>query len=167
MKIKLTAIFLSLMILAQPSLALAQGAQLSSDQAWDLVKQTPLGEKLEVKLKDGRSAKGEMILASDSELSLSLKNQQAAEFKRNEIREVRRLLPPDPDKQKLFAGIGVGIGLMAGLAIAVSQAERYCGDCRGERVGVVAAIVGLPIGGALLGRKLGSRGKRILIYRAY
>jgi len=165
MKAKLAAISLSLMILAQPSLALAQGAQLSSDQAWDLVKQTPLGEKLEVKLKDGRSAKGEMILASDSELSLSLKNQQAAEFKRNEIREVRRVLPPDPDKQKLFAGIGVGIGLMAGLAIAISQAERYCGDCQDERVGVAVAIVGLPVGGALLGRKLGSRGKRILIYR--
>jgi hypothetical protein len=166
MKAKLAVISLSLIIVAQPSLASAQGAQLSSDQAWDLVKQTPLGEKLEVKLKDGRSAKGEMILASDSELSLSLKNQQAAEFKRDEIREVRRVLPPDPDKQKLFAGIGVGIGLMAGLAIAISQAERYCGDCREEKVGVAVAMVALPVGGALIGRKLGGRGKRILIYQA-
>lgn len=167
MKTKLTAISLSLIILAQTPLALAQGTQLSSDQAWDLVKQTPLGEKLEVKLKEGRSVKGEMILASDSELSLSLKNQQAAEFKRDEIREVRRVLPPDPDKQKLYAGVGVGVGLITGIAIAISQSERYCGDCRGESVGAAAAIIGLTTGGAFLGRKLGSRGKRILIYRAY
>jgi hypothetical protein len=167
MKTKLTAIALSLMILAQAPLTLAQSTQLSSAQAWELVKRTPFGEKLEVKLKDGRSVKGEMILASASELSLSLKTQQAAELKRAEIREVRRILPPDPDKQKLFAGIGVGVGLIAGLALAISQAERYCGDCRDEKVGVAAAMVGLPVGGALLGRKLGSRGKRILIYQAY
>ncbi len=92
MKTKLTAISLSLMILAQAPLTLAQGAQLSSDRAWDLVKQTSLGEKLEVKLKEGRSVKGEMILASDSELSLSLKNQQAAEFKREADIDLSSLL---------------------------------------------------------------------------
>ncbi len=110
MKAKLIAITLSIMALAQAPLALAPSAHLSSDQAWELVRQTPLGEKLEVKLKGGSKVKGEMIIASDSELSLSVKNQQTAQLRRGEIREVRRFLPPDPDKQKLCAGIGVGDG---------------------------------------------------------
>lgn len=93
-----------------------------------MVKQTSLGEKLEVKLKDGRKVKGEMILASDSELSLSLKNQQAAQFKRDELREVRRVLPPDPEKQRIFQGIGLGVGLVAGLSVIGSQSDRYCSE---------------------------------------
>src|SRR5262245_15115269 len=97
MKTKLAAISLSLILSAQAQLALAQSSQLSSDQAWELIKQTTLGEKLEVKLKDGRKVKGEKILASDSELSLSIKNQQAAQFKRDEIRQVWQSLDPDPE----------------------------------------------------------------------
>src|SRR5262249_39842611 len=104
MKTKLAAVCLALIVSAQAPLALAQSAQLSSDQAWDLVKQTSLGEMLEVKLKDGRKLKGEKILASDSELSISLKNQQAAQFGRDEIREVRRVMPKDYDKQRFYQG---------------------------------------------------------------
>ncbi|MGH9841177.1 MAG: hypothetical protein ACREEM_20685 [Blastocatellia bacterium] len=166
MKTKLTAISLSLILLAQAPLASAQSTQLSSDRAWELVKQTPLGEKLEVKLKDDRKVKGEMIIASDSELSLSLKDQQTVQFKRDEVRVVWRFLPPDPDKQKIYSGIGVGVGLIAGLSLAVSQSERHCGDCRGTKVGLIAALVGMPIAGSLIGRKLGGRGKRIVIYQA-
>lgn len=59
-----------------------------------------------------------------------------------------------------------GIGLIAGLSLTVSQSERYCGDCRGTKVGLIAALVGLPIAGSLIGRKLASSGKRIVIYKA-
>jgi len=168
MKTKLAAICLSLIVSAQAPLALAQSAQLSSDQAWDLVKQTLLGEKLEVKLKDGRKVKGEMILASDSELSLSLKNQQAAQFKRDEVREVRRVMPPDREKQRVYGSIGVGVGLIVGVgvALAISQSDRNCFDCRGRTIGLTTILVGFPIAGSLIGRKLGGGGKRILIYQA-
>src|SRR5215475_4029410 len=106
MKTKLAAICLSLIVSTQAQIALAQSAQLSSDQAWDLVKQTTLGEKLVVKLKDGRTVKGEKVLVSDTELSLSIKNQQAAQFKRDEIQQVWRSLLPDPEKQKLYQSLG-------------------------------------------------------------
>jgi ferric-dicitrate binding protein FerR (iron transport regulator) len=167
MKTRLAAICLSLIVSAQAQLALAQSAQLSSDQAWELVKQTTLGEKLVVKLKDGKKLKGEKILVSDSELSLSIKNQQVAQFKRDEIRQVWRWLPPDPEKQRLYQGIGVGVGLLGGLAIAVaaSRPGEFCNDCRGRGIGLTAAVVGTTIAGALVGRKLAG-GKRILIYHA-
>jgi len=168
MKTKLTAICLSLIVLAQTPLVLAQSTQLSSDQAWEMVKQTFLGEKLEVKLKDGRKVKGEKILASDSELSLSLKDQQPTQFKRDEVREVRRTLPPDPDKQRFYSGVGVGAGLIAGVgvALAISQSDRNCSDCRGRAMGLTTILVGFPLAGSLIGRKLGGGGKRILIYQA-
>ena len=167
MKAKLAAICLSLIVSAQAQIALAQSAQLSSDQAWDLVKQTTLGEKLVVKLKDGRTVKGEKVLVSDTELSLSIKNQQAAQFNRDEIRQVWRSLRPDPEKQKLYQSLGFGVGLLGGIAIAVaaSRSDEPCYDCRGRGIGLAAAVIGTTTAGALIGRKLAG-GKRILIYQA-
>jgi hypothetical protein len=168
MKTKLAAVCLSLILPAQAQLALAQSAQLSSNQAWDLVKETMLGEKLEVKLKDGRKVKGNKVLVSDSELTLTIKNQQAAQFKRDEIRQVWRSLPPDPDKRTIYGTVGLGVGLVGGIALAaaVSRSNDPCYDCRGRGVGMVAAVVGMTTAGALIGRKLGGGGKRMLIYQA-
>jgi hypothetical protein len=166
MKTKLAAICLSLIVSAQAPLALAQNAQLSSDQAWELVKETTLGEKLELRLKDGRRVRGEKVLASDSELSLTLNNQQTAQFKRDEIRQVWRSLRPDPNTQRFYQGVGTAIGLVAGVAIAVgiSRSDKRCSDCEGRAVGMVAATVGMAIAGSLIGRKL-SGGKKMLIYQ--
>jgi len=168
MKTKLAAVCLSLILPAQAQLALAQSSQLSSNQAWDLVKETMLGEKLEVKLKDGRKVKGDKVLVSDSELSLTIKNQQVAQFKRDEIRQVWRSLSPDPDKKRLYETIGIGAGLVGGIALAaaVSRTNDSCYDCRGRGIGMVAAVVGVTTAGALIGRKLGGGGKRMLIYQA-
>jgi hypothetical protein len=167
MKSKLAAICLSLIVSFQAPLALGQTPQLSSDQAWELVKESNLGETLELKLKDGKKVKGEKVLASDTELSLTLKNKQPAQFKRDEIREVWRSLRPDRSKQKFYQGVGTGVGLLAGLAIAIgaSRSDRSCYDCRGRSVGIVTSIVGMTILGSLVGRKL-SRGKKIMIYHA-
>jgi hypothetical protein len=44
MQPKMAAICLSLIVSVQAPLALAQSAQLSSDQAWELVKETKLGD---------------------------------------------------------------------------------------------------------------------------
>jgi len=168
MKTKLAAVCLSLILPAQAQLALAQSSQLSSNQAWDLVKETTLGEKMWVKLKDGRKVKGEKVLVSDSELTLTLKNQQAAQFKRDEIRQVWRSLSPDPDKKRLYETVGFGAGLVGGIALAaaVSRTNDPCYDCRGRGIGMVAAVVGVTTAGALIGRKLGGGGKRMLIYQA-
>src|SRR5262245_10464759 len=166
MKVKIVVICISLGMSTLTTLSLAQSNQRSSDQARELVKQTMVGERLEVKLKDGKKVKGDKILVSDSELSLTLKNQQAVQFKRDEIRQIWRS-NPDPDKQRFYQGVGTGAGLLAGIAIALAAYpdEPCYNDCGGRGIGIVAAIIGLTIVGALIGRKL-SGGKRILIYQA-
>jgi hypothetical protein len=168
MKTKLAAVCLSLILSAQAHLVLAQSTQLSSNQAWDLVKETALGEKLEVKLKDGRKVKGEKVLISDSELTLTLKKQQAVQFKRDDIRQVWRSMPPDPEKQSLYGAIGLGAGIVGGIAVAaaIGRSDGSCYACRGRGIGMVAAVVGVTTAGALIGRKLGGGGKRMLIYQA-
>jgi hypothetical protein len=168
MKTKLAAVCLSLILPAQAQLALAQSPQLSSNQAWDLVKETTLGEKLEVKLKDGRKVKGDKVLVSDSELSLTIKNQQVAQFKRDEIRQVWRSMPPDPEKRSLYGAIGMGAGIVGGIAVAtaIGRSNGSCYDCRGRGIGMVAAVVGVTTAGTLIGRRLGGGGKRMLIYQA-
>jgi hypothetical protein len=165
MKSKFFALCLSLVFLTQPSVVPGQSQQTASDQAWEPVKQLSTGEKLIVELKDGRKIQGRILNISDQELSISLK-QQITTVKREEIRKVWRVLPPDPDDQRLYGGIGAGAGLMVGLGLTLSLAERQCGDCSGTKAGVVAILVGFPIAGALIGRKIGSRGERIIIYQA-
>jgi hypothetical protein len=165
MKSKLFALCLSLMFLFQPSFVPGQSQQTASDQAWEPVKQLSTGEKLIVELKDGRKIQGRILSVSDQELSVSLK-QQITTVKREETRKIWRVSPPDPDDQKLYAGIGTGAGLMVGLALTLSLAQQQCGDCTGTKAGVVALLVGLPTAGALIGRKIGSRGERIIIYQA-
>ena len=165
MKLKLITLYLSLTVFVQPVLVFAQAPQTSSDKAWEPIKQLPFGEELIVELKNGTIVRGTILSTSDADLSLSLTTQQISPITRGEIRKAWRVLPPDPEKQRLFAGIGAGLGLFTALAIITSQVDRPCGNCQGTNVGVVAAIAGLPVGGALIGRKLGSRGKRILIYQ--
>ena len=168
MKTKLAVVCLSLILSAQAQLVLAQSTQLSSNQAWDLVKETALGEKLEVKLKDGRKVKGEKVLISDSELTLTLKKQQAVQIKRDDIRQVWRSMPPDPEKRSLYGAIGLGAGIVGGIAVAtaIGRTNDSCYDCRGRGIGMIAAVVGISTAGSLIGRKLGGGGKRMLIYQA-
>lgn len=143
--------------------ALAQGTN-TPPQTWDAVQQTPAGEKLSVQTRDGKKVLGDMVSASDTTLWLE-ERQQPRALQRADIQKVWRVAPPSRSKQKFYSGIGTGVGLFAGLALAISQTEVQCGDCTGTKVGIVAAIIGFPVGGAIIGRAL-ARGKRILIYYA-
>src|SRR5262249_52263837 len=120
------------------------------------------------KLKDGRKVKGEKVLISDSELTLTLKKQRAVQFKRDDIRQVWRSMPPDPDKRSIYGAVGLGAGIVGGIAVAaaIGRSSGSCYDCRGRGIGMVAAIVGITTAGSLIGRKLGGSGKRMLIYEA-
>jgi hypothetical protein len=165
MKSQLFTLGLSLILFMQPVLTPAQAPPASPDQAWEPVKRLAIGEKLIVESKDGNKRQGRVLDISDQELSLSLKR-QIFTIKREEARKVWRVAPPDPDDKRLYSGLGAGAGLISALALTLSLAGRQCGDCQGTKAGVIALVVGLPTAGALIGRKIGGRGERILIYQA-
>jgi hypothetical protein len=88
-------------------------------------------------------------------------------FTRDEVKNIWRVTQPGRKKQVILAAIGGGAGFFAGGLIGLSLASKQCQpNCGDEKAGGVAAVVGLSVGGALLGRALAGNGKRTMIYSA-
>ncbi|MGH9841311.1 MAG: hypothetical protein ACREEM_21365 [Blastocatellia bacterium] len=144
----------------------ANATTMGGSQDWEVVRQLLTGEKVQIEKKDGKKLTGVKAGATDVELYIERKG-KTVDLKREEVRRVWRVAPPSRKKQWLFGGIGAGVGLAAGLGIATGLALKQCGgSCTGEGVGIVAAIVGLPAGGAVAGVTLAGDGKRTLLYTA-
>jgi hypothetical protein len=165
MKLRLIAIFCIALTLFIVQPALAQITN-NSDQAWAALRQLPIGENLRVETKDGKNLAGTLSNMSDTELQLERKGKTAS-FRRAELQKIWQVSPPNPTKQKIFSSLGVGAGFIAGLAIAINLGFKQCGgSCADEKVGGMAAIIGLPVGGGLLGKALAGKGKHTLVYSA-
>jgi hypothetical protein len=121
---------------------------------------------LRVETKDGKNLAGTLSNMSDTELQLERKGKTAS-FRRDELQKVWQVFPPSRTKQSILTAIGAGAGFFAGLAIAINLGFKQCGgSCADEKAGGMAAVIGLPVGGGLLGRALAGKGKRTLIYSA-
>ncbi len=118
-----------------------------------------------VEKKTGKKMTGELKSLSDAELIIERKNKLET-FKRDEVKTVWTVAPPSRTKQKIFGGLGFAGGLMGGAMIAVALGFKQCGDsCTGEGIGIVAALVGLPIAGLFFGASM-VKGKRTMVYSA-
>jgi hypothetical protein len=99
---------------------------------------------------------GRVVRADPSGLTLRLDSGGTTTFDRASIQEVR--LTTRRRGSRLGAVIGAGIGGFTGYLIAINLAMKDCeGSCTGEKVGVGAALVGLPIGGGVAGYYLWPR----------
>jgi len=157
-------ISLSLAIVFSTSSAMAQGAA-QANQSWDVLRQLPVGQELQVERKSGKKSSGTLVSSSDTEVVLARKSKTES-FDRNNVKRIWTVDPPSRTKKAIFGGIGAVGGAMAGVMIAVSLGFKQCGgSCADEGAGILAAIIGLPIAGALGGRAL-ARGKHTLIYVA-
>jgi hypothetical protein len=137
------------------------------NQSWDVLRQLPAGEKIEVERKTSKKKiSGKMAALSDMELTIERKGKNES-ISRDEVKNIWRVKPPSRKKRVIFAAVGGGVGLFAGgligLSLAFKQCQPNCGD---EKAGAVAALVGLSVGGALLGQAMVGNGKRALIYSA-
>src|SRR5215216_775240 len=153
-----------LIFLTQPLIALAQSKTDSVTEAWEVVKATPFGVELEVKVNGGRKLKGRLIGVSDLTLKLSRKN-EITELGRDDVLKVYQLSPKSDEFKKLLKGTGAGVGAGVGLVIGISTA-RGSGS-RGPSSGillipVVSSALG-AIGGYLIGDRMRSR---LLLYDA-
>lgn len=162
MKTQLAAILLFcpvLLLLAAPAHA-QQTSPANTD--WDALRAVPIGQKLRVETKAGKRTKRRLVAFSNTEITLAHRK-RVETIKREQVRTVWRVDPPKRAKRVIFTSVGAGAGLIAGLALGVSLGFKDCGgNCADEGAGILAAIIGLPVGGALAGRALAGHRYRLL-----
>lgn len=145
---------------AQPPIALAQDQTAPATGTWDAVKVIAHGEKLEARLKSGKTVKGTLVSISDAGLSLA-RGGDTISVNRNEVRQVYRVVAKSSATPILIgAGIGAAIGAGGTAVSAVTD------DKEGVRPGAaLLPLVGAGIG-ALVGLTFSRQQKRILIYES-
>lgn len=164
MRVKTISILLCwVLILTSPGVLAQQTA--TANQSWDVLQQTLSAGKVMIEKKTGKKVTGELNGITDTELVIERKNKLET-FKRDEVKNIWTVGPPSRTKQKIFGGLGFAGGLLGGAMIAVALGFKQCGDsCTEEGIGIVAALVGLPIAGLFLGAST-VKGKRTLVYSA-
>jgi hypothetical protein len=126
-------------------LELQAGAQ--SD--WARVVQLAANDEITV-VTGPTTVSGRLVSADQSGLTLRPGSGGTTRFERASIQEVRRTTRKRGSK--LGAIIGAGIGGFAGAVTAIHLAYKDCGEsCTGEKAGIAASLVGLPIGGGFAG----------------
>jgi hypothetical protein len=144
----------------------ASYAQTTDRQDWQAVMQLPAAANVRVQTKDKHKKTGWFVAATDTEVKLE-DDGEIFTFRRDEIKKLWQLREPNRTKQRIFSGIGTGAGLIAGVLTATSLGFKQCGgSCNDERVGIYAAMIGLPVAGGVIGYKLAGNGKPMLVYAA-
>jgi hypothetical protein len=156
-----TIVLLTSLLLSTVSAA-AQG----QTNDWSKVTALAGGSNLAVKLKSGKTIKGTFSSATDSALSLTVKN-GPVEIKRDDVRAVHEIVKKGSGAKGALIGTGVGAGAGAGLG-AIGDASNDGGFTEGFDNAAVAGLTVVGAGvGALVGYFIGrSKSKRVLVYEA-
>ena len=148
------------------SVATMANAQTTDQPDWQAVMQLPAAVNVRVQTKDGHKKTGWLVAATETQVKLE-DDGEIFSFTRDEIKKLWQLREPNRTKQRIFSGIGTAAGTFAGLLVGTSLGFRQCGgSCNDEKVGVYAAIIGLPVAGGVIGYKLAGNGKPRLVYAA-
>ena len=135
-----------------------------SARGWEAAKAIPPGERLSIRLKDGKSVEGRLSRISDATLTLE-REKQNIEMNRDSIAKVYRLIKRSAGKsiaRSTAIGAGIGFGIGAGVGIWGGSYEDL------ETAGLVAILGGAGAGigagvGAIVGA-FGSKRRRVLVY---
>lgn len=145
------------MLVTQSAIALGQG----STSQWPAVQAIATDERLIVKLKDGKSIEGDMIEASDTNLSLS-RGKKVVNIPRIDIQSIWHSKGKASKTKWALIGAGLGAGVGGGIGASKVSASRDDSE--------IWLPVGLAFGagiGAIGGAAFGaSRRSRDLIYYA-
>jgi len=133
---------------------------------WSRVTAVAAGSKLSVKLKSGKTVNGTFNSASDSTLSVMVKN-SPVEVKREDVATVYEVVKKSAATKGTLIGMGVGAGVGAA-AGGIASANDDGGFDKIDRAATAGlAVLGTGVGalaGYLIGRGGGS--KRVLLYEA-
>jgi hypothetical protein len=140
---------------------LAMAQQPAASGAWIAVQALAPGDRLVVKLKDGRSVEGKLASVTDAELSLT-RNNKSETFGRDRVFQI--YAKKRKSEKGKFALIGAGTGAGTGLGIGAAKNSPPVDD--GEIYPVMGTVLGAgigAIGGFLFGQ---AKRKRVLVYQS-
>ena len=165
MKRKIKPIHYVLIILLTMS-TVVQSAEEGPNHDWAVIVAVQQGEKLFLKLKDGRKIKGKLNTVSETMISLSDGN-QTTQWGRQDILEIRLGYGRSMKKSILIGAlIGTGAGAVLGGAAAASDNGEWF-DVKASQGIPIGAAVGAIVGSAV-GAVVGLFGRQgDLIYQAY
>lgn len=151
-------VILVISLLLSPITLMAQTA--TSD--WSRLASMPAGNKLSVKLRNGKKIDGILSSVSDTAVTLLRKN-TTTEVKRDDIKTVHQLGGASVTKSTLIGlGVGTGAGAIVGVAVRDNDSFLDLDNVATAAITVIGAGVG-----ALTGYAIGAtRKKRVLIYEA-
>ena len=165
--IRLGTLLIILGLLGTPTQSLAQATDPIATGMWSGVEKVPPGEKLIVKLKDGKKVKGTLSSVSDTGLTLARGN-RTTDLKRENVLQVYQWVEKRGERHiGLGAMIGAISGGVLGLALYAADAGPFHGgnESVGALIGSIAGTgaIGATLGG-LAGFSRGKRRRRVLIY---
>jgi hypothetical protein len=158
-------ICLALPIVAAAGQSNQSNTSSTSSGDWSVVQSVTLGDKLSVKLKDGKKVEGRLRAASDTTLTLDRGN-KTSDLDRNSIARIHRYVPNSVGKsigKSTAIGAGVGFGAGAGLGLAAGQYEDIETAALVGIFGAIGAGVGAAVG-AIVGAASATGRKKMLIY---
>jgi hypothetical protein len=149
------------------TLLLATVTVMAQDQTnnWSRVTAVAAGTKLAVKLKNGKTVNGTFNNASDSTLSVMVKN-SPMEIKRDDVATVHEVVKKSSATKATLIGTGVGAGVGAA-AGGIATAKDDDGFDKIDHVATAGlAVAGAGVG-ALVGYLIGRGGnQRVLLYES-
>ena len=149
------------------TLLLATVTVMAQDQTnnWSRVTAVAAGTKLAVKLKNGKTVNGTFNNASDSTLSVMVKN-SPVEIKRDDVATVHEVVKKTSATKATLIGTGVGAGVGAA-AGGIATAKDDDGFDKIDHVATAGlAVAGAGVG-ALVGYLIGRGGnQRVLLYES-
>lgn len=165
---KTKAVIINIVVLVLLANANTAVAKKVSDLArdWEAVKALVPGEKVRVRLKDGKKLEGTVRSASDTQLMLT-RGTTASDLNRETISKVYRIVSRSTGRsigKSTAMGASMGFGIGAGVGVAGGSYEDL------ETAGLVGLLGGL---GAAIGAGIGAvvgavyvKPGRVLIYEA-
>jgi hypothetical protein len=136
------------------------------NRQWADVQATSTGNKLSLRLKDGKKMEGKLLNISDTALTID-RGSKSTDVTRDSIEKVYRIEPKSKGKsvaKGALIGAGIGFGAGAGVGIAAGNYEDLE---TAELVGILGGI-GAAIGAGLgaLFSSFGKKEQKILIYES-
>jgi small nuclear ribonucleoprotein (snRNP)-like protein len=155
-----TAVLVSSLLLSAVTVA-------AQDQKndWSRVTAIAAGSKLSVKLRNGKTLNGTLNSATDSGLSLTVKN-ATKDVKREEVASIHQVVNKNSATKATLIGTGIGAGVGAATGAIGASNDDDGFDKIDTAATAGLTVVGAGVG-ALVGYLIGKGGnKRVLVYEA-